>query len=104
MESFSKTLKVERIHRRRYPTRSLARLDIVAWIEGFYNHRRLHSSVGYKNRSPPSRSLWLHKLVYVKSRQGQVSSSRHFDEPVAGEAVTEILASRPGADPQWHSN
>jgi len=48
MESFFKTLKVERIYRHRYATRSLARLDIVAWIEGFYNHRRLHSSVGYK--------------------------------------------------------
>ena len=48
MESFFKSLKVERIHRRRYATRSLARLDIVDRIEGFYNRRRLHSSVGYK--------------------------------------------------------
>jgi transposase InsO family protein len=26
----------------------LAKLDIVDWIEGFYNHRRMHSSIGYK--------------------------------------------------------
>ena len=49
MESFFKTLKVERIHRLRYETRALAKLDIVDWIEGFYNRRRMHSSIGYKS-------------------------------------------------------
>ena len=48
MESFFKTLKVERIHQLRYDTRALAKLDIVDWIEGFYNQRRIHSSIGYK--------------------------------------------------------
>ena len=48
MESFFKTLKVERTHLLRYDTRALAKLDIVDWIEGFYNHRRMHSSIGYK--------------------------------------------------------
>src|SRR3546814_9983076 len=38
MESFFKTLKVERIYQVRYATRAQARLDIVNWIEGFYNH------------------------------------------------------------------
>ena len=42
MESFFKTLKVERIHPLRYDTRALAKLDIVDWIEGFYNRRRMH--------------------------------------------------------------
>ena len=48
MESFFKTLKVERTHLLCYDTRALAKLDIVDWIEGFYNHRRMHSSIGYK--------------------------------------------------------
>jgi transposase InsO family protein len=48
MESFFKTLKVERTHLLRYDTRAHAKLDIVDWIEGFYNHRRMHSSIGYK--------------------------------------------------------
>ena len=48
MESFFKTLKVERTHLLRYDTRALAKLDLVDWIEGFYNHRRMHSSIGYK--------------------------------------------------------
>jgi putative transposase len=48
MESFFKTLKVERVYRTRYETRAQAKLDIVDWIEGFYNRRRIHSSIGYK--------------------------------------------------------
>jgi len=48
MESFFKTLKIERVYQLRYETRAQARLDIVDWIEGFYNHRRLHSSIGYR--------------------------------------------------------
>jgi transposase InsO family protein len=47
MESFFKTLKVERLHQRRYESRAEAKLDIVDWIEGFYNRKRLHSSIGY---------------------------------------------------------
>lgn len=46
VESFFKTLKVERIYQGRYETREQARLDIVNWIEGFYNRQRLHSSIG----------------------------------------------------------
>jgi transposase InsO family protein len=48
MESFYKTLKVERIYQLRYDIRAQARLDIVDWIEGFYNRERLHSSIGYQ--------------------------------------------------------
>lgn len=49
MESFFKTLKVERVHRQRYQTRDDARADIVNWIEGFYNARRLHSALSYQS-------------------------------------------------------
>jgi putative transposase len=47
MESFFKTLKVERVHRMRYESRAQAKLDIVDWIEGFYNRKRIHSSIGF---------------------------------------------------------
>jgi transposase InsO family protein len=57
MESFFKTLKVERTHRLRYDTRALAKLDIVDWIEGFYNRRRMHSSIGYKTPDAAESSL-----------------------------------------------
>ena len=57
IESFFKTLKVERIYQMRYETRAHARLDVVNWIEGFYNHRRLHSSVGYRTPAHVDSSL-----------------------------------------------
>ena len=57
MESFFKTLKVERVHTMRYDTRALAKLDIVNWIEGFYNQTRLHSSIGYQ--TPVNKELSL---------------------------------------------
>jgi putative transposase len=49
MESFFKTLKVERVYGQRYKTRDQARSDLVNWIEGFYNRRRLHSALGYRS-------------------------------------------------------
>ena len=49
MESFFHTLKVERVHHRIYATRAEARRDLFAYIEGFYNSRRLHSAIGYRS-------------------------------------------------------
>jgi putative transposase len=49
MERFSKTLKVERTNRLQYTSRDQARLDIVNWIEGFYNEKRLHSAIDYRS-------------------------------------------------------
>jgi putative transposase len=47
MESFFHTLKTELVHRRHYQTRAEAQRDIFAFIEGFYNRKRLHSAIGY---------------------------------------------------------
>ena len=47
-ESFNSALKVERVYRTVYPTRNKARDDIARYIELFYNHRRIHSRLGYK--------------------------------------------------------
>ena len=33
-----------------YETRALAMLDIIDWIEDFYNQRRMHSSIDYRTR------------------------------------------------------
>jgi putative transposase len=57
MESFFKTLKVERVHLLRYDTRALAKLDIVDWIEGFYNRTRMHSSIGFQTPVDAESSL-----------------------------------------------
>jgi putative transposase len=47
MESFFHTLKTGLVHHRYYATRAEATRDIFAYIEGFYNRTRRHSSIGY---------------------------------------------------------
>jgi putative transposase len=49
MESFWSTLKTECVYRGRYQTRQEAHLVVFSYIEGFYNRRRLHSSLGYRS-------------------------------------------------------
>lgn len=46
VESFFASLKKERVHRRTYATRDDARADVFDYIEGFYNTRRRHSTLG----------------------------------------------------------
>jgi transposase InsO family protein len=46
-ESFFGSLKRELAHRRRWATRGEARRDVVRWIEGWFNTRRLHSTLSY---------------------------------------------------------
>lgn len=47
-ESFFGALKNEWIGRIAFTTRAQARQEVVKYIEGFYNNRRLHSGLGYK--------------------------------------------------------
>jgi len=47
MESFFSTLKCEHVHFQNYQTRQEAQTDIFAYIVGFYNRQRRHSSLGY---------------------------------------------------------
>ena len=47
-ESFFAALKNERVYRTVYPTRKKAKQDIAHYIEIFYNHRRIHSGLGYR--------------------------------------------------------
>ena len=46
MESFFGTLQLELLDRRRWQTRAELTTAIFEWIEGWYNPRRRHSSVG----------------------------------------------------------
>jgi putative transposase len=46
-ESFFATIKRELIDHHRWATRQQLRAAVFDWIEGWYNTRRLHSSLGY---------------------------------------------------------
>jgi transposase InsO family protein len=46
-ESFFSTIKTELLHRQSWPTRNAAHKAIFSWIEGWYNTRRRHSTLGY---------------------------------------------------------
>lgn len=47
-ESFFATLECELLERKMFSTKTDARREIFRFIEGFYNTRRLHSSIGYE--------------------------------------------------------
>ena len=46
-EAFHASIKKERIYRRSWPTRAEARTAVFEYIEGWYNPRRRHSTLGY---------------------------------------------------------
>jgi putative transposase len=46
-ESFFATLECELLERRRFRSRTEARMAIFSFIEGWYNSRRRHSGLGY---------------------------------------------------------
>jgi transposase InsO family protein len=47
VESFFATLKIEEVESADYKTRQLAKTSIFRYLEGFYNPKRRHSSLGY---------------------------------------------------------
>ncbi len=46
-ESFFATLERELLDRRKFATQAEARMAVFEFIEGFYNHHRRYSSLGY---------------------------------------------------------
>jgi putative transposase len=71
-EAFFASLKKELTRRRSWPTRHELQTTIFTWIEGWYNRRRLHSTLGYlapadyENRtlSKPGASLAASRLAH----------------------------------------
>ena len=58
-ESFFATIKRELIDTRAWPTRAGLRTAVFDYIEGWYNTRRLHSSLGYM--SPATYEALIHR-------------------------------------------
>jgi len=62
-ESFIATLKTELLDRNRFKNKSEARMAIFHYIEGFYNVRRRHSSIG--TIAPVIFENQYHKLIQI---------------------------------------
>jgi hypothetical protein len=86
-ESFFATLECELLDRRRFKTQAEARIAVFEFIEGFYNPRRRHSSLGYLSpvkfecqftATAPQPGAHEHAVVRapVKERPGSVVASR----------------------------
>jgi putative transposase len=60
IESFWATLKTEALDtNQRWATRQQAKTALFTYMEGFYNHRRLHSTLGYQSPDQFERLLAL---------------------------------------------
>jgi putative transposase len=58
MESFWGKLKTECLYRYHFLSRAQARTVIFAYVEGFYNRRRLHSTLGYLSPEQFEHAFW----------------------------------------------
>ncbi len=65
-ESFFATIKTELIHRQAWPTRATAKQAIFEYIEGWYNTRRRHSSLGYRSPAAYETSTIAQPLTALK--------------------------------------
>jgi putative transposase len=82
-ESFFATLECELLDRRRFKTQAEARIAVFTFIEGFYNPRRRHSSLGYLSPAAfeeraldPGAHHPAAVLAPVKERPGDAESGR----------------------------
>jgi Integrase core domain len=91
-ESFFATLECELLDRRRFKTHAEARMAVFEFIEGFYNPRRRHSSLGYLSPITFERHFAAvtlgpgahqHAVVLtpVKERPGSIAANRTAGVP-----------------------
>jgi hypothetical protein len=87
-ESWFGTIKIELIYRQVWRSRHDAELGIFAWIEGFYNPRRIQRALGW--RSPSEYEQAFHSGVSLSVpplpslHRSSVVSSKHRLTPPPG--------------------
>ena len=72
-ESFFATLECELIDRRRFRSPVEAEPVVFAWIEGWYNTRRRHSSLGYRS---PNEFERLHAQSAVEASTASAEATK----------------------------
>lgn len=60
-ESFFKYMKMEETGRKHYRTREELRLSIFSYIDGYYNSKRLHSSIGYRTPNEADEDFFMNE-------------------------------------------
>jgi putative transposase len=95
-ETFHATLKKEKIYRQSWPSRAAARAAIFAYIEGWYNTRRRHSTLDYLSPSEFERQHadLAQPLEAPISANGSVAGS----SPRASDALTTRRLTTVGSD------
>ena len=87
-ESLWGSLKVGRLHGCKFETRRQAIDEVIDWLT-FYNHRRLHSTLGYINPDAVRESL----------ARGTVEEGRIMDRLRTTEYRGKVGAVKPGKEP-----
>jgi hypothetical protein len=91
-ESFFATLECELLDRRRFKTQAEARIAVFEFIEGFYNPRRRHSSIGYRSTTSVTPPIPTHPTLPPCSRPSRTSPS---GGPKSGAVLDRRCARRP---------
>lgn len=102
-ETFHASLKKERIYRQSWPTRAEARAAVFEYIEGWYNPRRRHSTLGYLSPIESERhhtELAQLALEDLTSANGSGASIA----PRASDGITTRGVSSAGADFVAHAS
>ena len=71
MESYWHSLKVEETHGQDFATRAAAMHSVFAYIEGWYNTTRMHSSLGYKSPTQFERD---HHATLLKAANDELTA------------------------------
>ena len=80
-ESFFASLECELLDRRCFHTHAEAKLAVFEWIEGWYNTRRRHSSLGYLSPVQFERDL----------RAGRISTAELLPRSAADRTAVESV-------------
>ena len=75
MESFWHSLKVEEIHGQDFAMRAAAIHCVFAYIEGWYNTTRIHSSLGYKSPAQFERECHAKSIKATNNELPAISSN-----------------------------
>src|SRR5215468_8628544 len=87
-ESFFATLECELLERCRFKTQTEARSAVFAFIEGFYNPRRRHSSIGYLSPIDFERHLAASPDAHQHAVVLAAVKDKPFGRPQAGPSLT----------------